>query len=413
MADSNTLGAKLHDVRIQNGLGLREAAAKAGMTHGYLSQIEADKVKEPAPQILHKLAEAYDQPFTLIMQWAGYLEDDPAGLSPNQARALKIVGEPTDNELKAIRAVLDAIRAGGATFPALEQLDGHLDLSDITEIRQHATALLRRAEVLGTVPTPLPEVMSVSSLVLAGEIELEPEIQRRLRDRFGDLVDKAMGMILGSVRFDARTVYVKPDMYRLKQRFVQAHEIGHEMLPWHRELFAFLDDKQRVRPDVNDRYERQANQAAIEILAQGDHLRREADDSRITFQLADQLADRYEISLQATIRRIVEESRQDVALAISYRGSVTGKLMPAHLYCSTSFEARFAWRATGRAEARIMATMRTALRHGSCPPLTETDMRSRAVTIETDTVETPQAVLVIFRPVSTRPKLLDALPIRR
>jgi hypothetical protein len=37
--------------------------------------------------------------------------------------------------------------------------------------------------------------------------------------------------------------------------------------PEHRELFAYLDDEQRLRPDVRDLYERQANQAAIELLA--------------------------------------------------------------------------------------------------------------------------------------------------
>ena len=117
MAANETLGSRLRQLRNKKDLGLREAATRAGITHGYLSQIESDKVKEPAPQVLQKLAEAYDEPFILLMQWAGYLEEDPEGLSANQARALKIVGDPTDNELKAIRAVLDAIRSGGASFP--------------------------------------------------------------------------------------------------------------------------------------------------------------------------------------------------------------------------------------------------------------------------------------------------------
>ena len=54
-------------------------------------------------------------------------------------------------------------------------------------------------------------------------------------------------------------------------------------------LYASLDDKTSIRPDVNDRYERQANQAAIEILTQGDRLRREADDSALSFDLISRL----------------------------------------------------------------------------------------------------------------------------
>jgi transcriptional regulator with XRE-family HTH domain len=413
MPKTATLGARLRDLRIDKDLGLREAAAKAGITHGYLSQIESDKVKEPAPQILQKLADAYDEPFVLLMQWAGYIEPDPAGLSTNQERALKILGEPTENELKAVRAVLDAIRSGGAAFPALEQLDGHLAPEDIATIRGHAVALLRRADALGVVPTPLPQVMDVSRLVLAGEIELEPEMKRRLRDRFGDLVDKALNVILGSVRFDTRGVYLKPDMYWLKKRFVQAHEIGHEMLPWHRQLYAFLDDKSRIRADVNDRYERQANQAAIEILAQGDALRRHADNSRITFPLIEQLGDEYEISMQATARRIVEESHREVALAIAYRGSVTGKLMPAHLYCSKSFEERFRWQMTGRANAMIHAWLIAAKRGEPLEPIAEADIRGRPVTLELEPLRTPQAVFLLFRPAPVRSKLREVVALRR
>jgi hypothetical protein len=46
-------------------------------------------------------------------------------------------------------------------------------------------------------------VMAVSKLLLAGEIQLEPEMKRKLRQRFGDLVDRALHLILGSVRFDS------------------------------------------------------------------------------------------------------------------------------------------------------------------------------------------------------------------
>lgn len=401
MGERETLGARLRQLRLEKGLGVREAAAKAGITHGYLSQIESDKIKEPAPQILQKLAEAYDEPFVLLMQWAGYLEPDEDGLSVNQQRALKIVGDPSVQELHAIRAVLEAIRSGGATFASFEQLDGKLRPEDLRVIRGHAMALLRRADVLGEIPTPLDRVMEVSKLVLAGEIELEPEMKKRLRDRFGDLVDRALHMIVGSIRFDTRGVYLQPDLWWTRKRFVQAHEIGHEMLPWHRDLYAFLDDKNRIRPDVNDRYERQANQSAIEILAQGDALRKEADDSPITFDLLDRLGGRYEISAQATARRVVEESKQEVALAISYR-SATGWLTPAHLYCSASFEARFRWQFTGRMTQTIQAALISAGRGQALEPITATDMRNRLVTVDVEALERGPAVFALFRPAPAR-----------
>jgi transcriptional regulator with XRE-family HTH domain len=402
-----TLGARLRELRTTKGLGLREAAARAGLNHGYLSQLERDDIAQPAPPALQKLAAAYDEPFVLLMRWAGYLEEDPEAMSPNQARALKIVGEPTDAELLAIKAVLDAIRSGRATFAMLDSLDGHLGDEDRAEIRGHALALLRKADALGEVPTPLDQVMEVSRLVAAGEIRLEPELKRKLRQRFGDLVDRALDLLLGSVRFDSREVYLKPGMYALKRRFVQAHEISHEMLPWHRDLYAFLDDKTRIRGDINDRYERQANQAAIEILAQGDQLRREADDSPLSFDLIEALGNRFEISTQATTRRVVEETKQTCALAIAYRGPVTGKLMPPHLYCSRTFEERFRWQATGRAAVLIHQQLLLAKQGRPLEPLAEADMRGHLATLELESLCTPQAVFVLFRCLPVKKKLLS------
>ena len=398
MATDETLGSWLRQKRNDKELGLREAAARAGITHGYLSQLESDKVKEPAPQVLHRLADAYDEPFMLLMQVAGYIENDPARLSPNQTRALKIVGEPTDSELKAIRAVLDAIRSTGASFPVFAQLDGYLDDHDRAEIRGRAVALLRKADALGQIPTPLEQAMEVSGLVLAGDIVLEPEMKKKLRQRFGDLVDRALELILGSVRFDDHSVYLKPDLHWSKKRFVQAHEISHQIFPWQRDVYGYLDDEKRLRSDIYDRYERQANQGAIEILAQGDALRREADDSLLTFGLINELAGRFALSLQATVRRVAEESEHEIALAICYRGRTTGKLMPPHLYCSKSFEERFRWQATGRAHSTISPLINT-VRFGQVPEqIIEPDVHGRLTTIEVEQIQTPQAVFLLFRP---------------
>ena len=397
LVTDKTLGARLRELRTGKGLGLREAASLAGINHGYLSQLERDEVTQPAPPVLQKLAAAYDEPFVLLMRWAGYLEDDPHGLSANQSRALKIMGEPTDAELQAIKAVLDAIRQGRANKTVLESLDGHLGQADRTEIRGHVMALLRRADALDVIPTPLDQVTEISRLVIAGEITLSPEVKRKLRERFGDLVDRALNLILGSVQFDSREVYLQPGLYHLKRRFVHAHEIGHEMLPWHRELYASLDDKARIRPDVNDRYERQANQAAIEILTQGDRLRREADDSALSFHLIGQLGNQFEISAQATSRYLVEETRQTCALAISYRSPATGTLMPPHIYCSRSFEERFRWLATGCATSLVQQQLQLARRGHALEPLSLPDVRDRVATLKLDSLDTPRAIFVLFR----------------
>jgi len=404
-----TLGQRLRRLRDDRTISLRQAAAKADVNAGYLSQLERDSVDQPSPAILQKLAVAYGEPFVVLMRWAGYIEEVPEGLSTNQARALKYMGEIDDEELTAVKAVLEAIRSSRRATFSLPSLDGPLSEDDRRRIRSHVLALLQRADALGGVPTPLDQVMEVSRLVAAGEIELEPEMKRKLRQRFGNLVDQVLDNLLGAIRFDSREVFLKPGLYWPRQRFVQAHEIGHDVLPWHSDLYAFLDDKTRLRPEFHDLYERQANQAAIELLAQGDRLREEADGSPITIDSIDGLRNRFEISIQATARYVVEESRQAVALAIAYRGSATGRLMPPHLYSSRSFEERLRWKATGRADDVIRQQLLLATQAGSPEPLVELDVRDRPAIIELESLVTPQAVFVLLRLVPIKRKLLTRI----
>jgi transcriptional regulator with XRE-family HTH domain len=407
VSDDSQLGARLRELRQKKDLGLREVANIADVNHGYLSQLERGEVSQPAPQVLQKLAKGYGVPFAVLMDWAGYVE---AGLSPNQERALSYLGEDvSDEELTVVQAVLDALRKRSATFAAPASLDGDLSPDEIARIRQYVLALLDRADALDLIPTPINQVMDVARLVSAGEVTLEPEERRKLRRRFGDLVDRVWHRLQGVIHFRARQIWVNPDMYPLRKRFVYGHEIGHYVLPEHREWYAHLDDERRLRADIRDLYERQANQAAIELLAQGDRLRREADDSTLTMDLIGGLADRYAISMQATARRIVEETRQDCALAVSFRALSTGRLMPHHLYCSQSFEQRFRWKMTGRASSLIEQSMAAASRADLLEPLVICDMQSRAATLELHAVRTPRAVLVLFRALPTKARALKKI----
>ena len=53
------LGGYLRITRTLVGLSLRKAAAKAGISAAYLSQLETGAAREPSPRVLHGLAKAY------------------------------------------------------------------------------------------------------------------------------------------------------------------------------------------------------------------------------------------------------------------------------------------------------------------------------------------------------------------
>ena len=54
-------GDRLRQLREKSGRSLRDVATKAGLNHGYLSQLERGEIAEPAPSVLHKLAAGYGE----------------------------------------------------------------------------------------------------------------------------------------------------------------------------------------------------------------------------------------------------------------------------------------------------------------------------------------------------------------
>ena len=393
-----SLGERLRELRERQGWSLREVAGRAGVNHGYLSQLERGEVSQPAPSMLHKLSEGYGEPFVVLMRWAGYVDTVDTELTSTQARALSYLGDDiSEEELGAIKAVLDVLRTKRATFASLAgSLDGNLPVEDRRAIRQHAESLLRKADALGVTPTPLEQLLEVAQLVAAGEVTLDEEERRQLRRMFGSLVDRVFEGLRGAIHFRAREVWVRPDLHEMKKRFVTAHEIGHDLLPWQRDVLAYLDDDERIRPDVRITYERQANQAAIELLAQGDRLRKEADDSRLGLGAFWDLSAKYQISMVAVARRIAEETRHEAAVSIQFRGR-SGYLGPAHTYCSDSFARRFGWHLTPfPPEARTASS--AAISDGHPQHCLTVDRSSSIVDMTIDAVDTGYAIVSLATP---------------
>ena len=72
-ADMNSFAAYLHELRKSRGLSLKQVEAKAGVSNAYLSQLERGLRKPPHPDILRRLATAYEVPVEDLLVAAGYL----------------------------------------------------------------------------------------------------------------------------------------------------------------------------------------------------------------------------------------------------------------------------------------------------------------------------------------------------
>jgi transcriptional regulator with XRE-family HTH domain len=72
MVMSEMLGSYLKRIRKERGLTLRDVEAKTEISNAYLSQLENQKITNPSPQILHKLADCYNVSYERLMELTGY-----------------------------------------------------------------------------------------------------------------------------------------------------------------------------------------------------------------------------------------------------------------------------------------------------------------------------------------------------
>jgi len=71
----NSIGAYLREQRIRLSLSLNDVYEQTGITSTRLNRIELDRVNEPSPEVLKKLAVLYRIDLIYLYKMVGYLED--------------------------------------------------------------------------------------------------------------------------------------------------------------------------------------------------------------------------------------------------------------------------------------------------------------------------------------------------
>jgi HTH-type transcriptional regulator, competence development regulator len=73
-----SFGSYMRRLRKSRGLTLKQVETQAKVSNAYISQIERGLRKPPHPDILKRLAKAYDVQHRELLVVAGYLEEDSA-----------------------------------------------------------------------------------------------------------------------------------------------------------------------------------------------------------------------------------------------------------------------------------------------------------------------------------------------
>lgn len=178
----------------------------------------------------------------------------------------------------------------------------------------------------------------------------DPGLLRRLRHRIligtrrlTDFVERIRLQAL--LFFDDKRVLLDNDLPKLKHDWASAHEIGHQIIPWHRE-FCRGDTIFTLDPRWHQELEAEANYAASALLFCGEAFTADARDTQPCWTSIQELKRRYGKSLLSTARRYVLHGPDHPMLLLVSTAwwdpqppDQSGRVR--HLVISPSFESRF------------------------------------------------------------------------
>jgi hypothetical protein len=174
-----------------------------------------------------------------------------------------------------------------------------------------AEAALLKAGVAGVIPTPLDVVAAAAEITEIIDIsQLPADIAARK--------PRAMLRILGALLHREQVVFVDMGQCEPRARLTEAHEIAHQIIPWHQAAFQ-LDDRERLLGNTRDQLETEAYLAGGHLIFQGQRFMRPALDYQVSISTPIALAPDFGASRHATIRYYVLHHPDAVALLVAGR----------------------------------------------------------------------------------------------
>jgi hypothetical protein len=166
--------------------------------------------------------------------------------------------------------------------------------------------------------------MQQAKVAVADHDILDESFLRRMTKRARGALRRAVDKVLGVLDAKARLVYIDRAVAVVKQTFLKLHETGHAVLPWQRDLYAVIEDCEKtLAPEVSERFDREANQFASEVLFQLDAFTEEVNDEPVGLKVPLKAGPRYGASAYASIRRYVSKHHRACAVLVLERPELT------------------------------------------------------------------------------------------
>lgn len=284
---------------------------------------------------------------------------------------------------------------------------GESALASELDIRIEVQRLLDACEVDGP-PTPVERLLEYRKLSREEKhIGILGQVFRSIR-RVGR-------KILGLLDVPARYIAVDPDLHPKRQSFLTYHEIGHDALPWHREILVVTSEWD-LSHHVRTIFEAEANRFAGHAIFQLEHMATGYRGRRLRMADLGALAASYRASLSATARQYVIVQDLPAALLV---GKPTGSEGARGIrFCdgvaNDAFAEEFGRRLLGSG-VRPPHGLCAAINEPGCNPvemeLHVQDLNGQQRILIADALFTTHEVLILIHPVRPSSRLFGVSPV--
>lgn len=200
------------------------------------------------------------------------------------------------------------------------------------DIHKIALDALSRTRCLGVFPTPVEKILNYADLKINSNVDLS-KAPDTFFSRHNLLLKRGLAKVRGVLDRREKIIYLDLGQLEVKKRFVQLHEVGHELLGWQGKLLSYLDDDETLDLDTSERFEAEANFFASSALFQLGIFNDKMAEYPLGLNSSIQLAKLFGSSIHAAIRRYVEQSKKRCALLVLNVDSNGG-------YCSPTLSLR-------------------------------------------------------------------------
>lgn len=186
-----------------------------------------------------------------------------------------------------------------------------------SDIRKRANEVLRGSGARGIFPTPIDFILDYSELVVDKSENLNKGFLSKIISGAKLKVKRVVRKIMGVLDIKSRKIYIDCEVSEFREAFLKLHEAGHNLLPWQREMYEFIQDsKQTLSLETREDFEKEANVFASELLFQLDTFTDFARQGEFSILNPVKLSTKFGASIYSTIRRFVSESEAECALIV-------------------------------------------------------------------------------------------------